>query len=609
MYAVYHGPEGLRQIADRVHGYAKRLAASLKAVGHSMYASSFFDTVTFTPRSPYTARVIIEAAARKRINIRVLANNDVSISLDETVSEQDLFDLAEVCGATLIPLNVYIDDCLSTDVVRTSPYLKQEVFNRYRSESEFLRYIKRLEAKDLSLCHSMIPLGSCTMKLNASAEMLPVSWSKFSSIHPFAPANQVRGYKKLFSDLEESLAQITGFKAVSLQPNAGSQGEYAGLLVIRAYHQARGEGHRLVCLIPKSAHGTNPASAIMAGFQVVVIDCDDEGNIDISDLRRKAELHASNLAALMITYPSTHGVFEKGVLQASEIIHSFGGQVYMDGANLNALVGLVAPAELGMDVCHINLHKTFCIPHGGGGPGMGPIAVAEHLAPFIPSHPLVATHDCDDQAIGPISSAPWGSASILPISWMYIALMGQTGLREASCVAIANANYMVKRLEGAYPVLYRGESGFVAHECILDCRAFKNSAGVDVGHIARRLMDYGFHAPTISWPVPGTMMIEPTESEGKDEIDRYCEALISIREEIRMIEEGIWPRADNPLINAPHTAFAVVSSTEWSHPYSREKAVFPTSGTRINKFWPAVGAIDAAYGDRNLVCSCEPLDS
>lgn len=608
MYAVYHGPSGLSAIAERVHRAARRLAASLRAAGHKLTNTGFFDTVTITPQAPYTTRVVIAAATNAEINLRVLANGDVAIALDETVTEGDLVKIAEVCGASLLPRELYLQECLSDDVKRTSAFLKQDVFHRYHSESEFLRYVKRLEAKDLSLCHSMIPLGSCTMKLNATAEMLPVSWPEFSMLHPFAPVDQAQGYKMMCSDLEDALAEITGFSAVSLQPNAGSQGEYAGLLVIRAYHRARGDEGRNVCLIPKSAHGTNPASAVMAGFEVVVVECDKDGNIDLSDLRTKAMAFGTSVAALMITYPSTHGVFEETVKEAAEIVHRVGGQVYMDGANLNALVGLVAPAEIGMDVCHINLHKTFCIPHGGGGPGMGPIAVAAHLAPFLPSHPLVKTRDEDVHAIGPISAAPWGSASILPISWMYIAMMGAKGLLQATQVAILNANYIAKRLEAAFPVLYRGKSGFVAHECILDCRAFKDTAGIEVGHIARRLMDYGFHAPTVSWPVTGTIMVEPTESEGKEELDRFCEAMLMIRAEIRKVESGEWARDDNPLLNAPHTA-GVVTGDSWSHPYSRQQAAFPAPWSKFNKFWPSVGSIDAAYGDRNLVCSCEPLEA
>jgi len=499
-------------------------------------------------------------------------------------------------------------------LLRDSPFLTHPVFNRYHSETEMLRYLRKLESRDLSLCHSMIPLGSCTMKLNATCEMLPLSWPEFSRIHPFAPPRQTQGYQTLFRQLEEWLAEITGFAAVSLQPNAGSQGEYAGLLVIRAYHESRGERHRCVCLIPTSAHGTNPASAVMAGLKVVAVACDQEGNIDIADLRAKANAHRSDLACLMITYPSTHGVFEEGIRQICDIIHEFGGQVYMDGANLNAQVGLCRPADMGADVCHLNLHKTFCIPHGGGGPGMGPIGVGAHLVAFLPGHQVVGVHALacapDDptagtQAIGAVAAAPWGSASILPISWVYIAAMGADGLTQATKVAILNANYIAKRLERYFPTLYRGHGGLVAHECILDLRAFESVTAEDV---AKRLMDYGFHAPTLSWPVAGTLMVEPTESESKAELDRFCDAMISIHGEIAAVESGQLDRQNNPLKNAPHTA-EMIATDNWNHPYSRAQAAFPAPWLKEHKFWPAVGRIDNVYGDRNPVCTCAGMDA
>jgi glycine dehydrogenase len=485
---------------------------------------------------------------------------------------------------------------------RTSAYLTHPVFNTHHSETELLRYIFKLQNRDLSLTHSMIPLGSCTMKLNATSEMLPVTWPEFGNLHPYAPADQTRGYQRLFKDLEKWLAEITGFAAVSLQPNAGSQGEYAGLIAIHAYHASKGQGHRNICLIPTSAHGTNPASAVIAGLHTVAVACDENGNIDVADLKAKAIEHAKNLSCLMVTYPSTHGVFEESIKEICRVVHAHGGQVYMDGANMNAQVGLTRPGDIGADVCHLNLHKTFCIPHGGGGPGMGPIGVAKHLKPFLP-----ALSPTSDDAVGMVSAAPYGSPSILTISWVYIALMGAAGLKRATQVAILNANYIARRLEGHYPVLYKGKNGRVAHECILDCRDFERSAGVKVEDIAKRLMDYGFHAPTMSWPVPGTLMIEPTESEPKVELDRFCDAMIGIREEIRAIEEGRMDKSDNPLKHAPHTA-AAVTADEWPHAYKREQAAWPARALRENKFWPSVGRIDNPYGDRNLVCSCPPVE-
>jgi glycine dehydrogenase len=492
---------------------------------------------------------------------------------------------------------------------RTSAYLTHPVFNTYHSETELLRYLYRLQTKDLSLTTAMIPLGSCTMKLNATSEMIPVTWPEFAQIHPFVPLEQAQGYQIMFRQLEQWLAEITGFDAISLQPNAGSQGEYTGLLVIRQYHEQRGEAHRTICLIPESAHGTNPASAVMAGMKVVPVACDQNGNIDIADLNAKAEKHSANLAALMVTYPSTHGVFEEGILEICEIVHRYGGQVYMDGANMNAQVGLCRPADFGADVCHLNLHKTFCIPHGGGGPGMGPIGVKAHLIPFLPGHVVVdMAEDSSDSRIGAVAAAPWGSGAILPISWMYIGLMGGAGLKTATEVASLNANYIAKRLEGHYSVLYKGRNGLVAHECILDLRQFKKSAGIEVDDIAKRLIDYGFHPPTVSWPVAGTIMVEPTESESKQELDRFCDAMIAIREEIQEIEQGKVDAQNNLLKHAPHSAASLLSDS-WDRPYSRERAAYPTQWTRDNKFWAAVDRIDNAYGDRNLVCSCLPIEA
>lgn len=614
MYGVYHGPKGLHRIATRINESARALASAVKGSSVELVNGDYFDTVAFRVTKGNIDQILARASAKK-INIRVLDPRTVAITVDESTGIEDLRDLVEVVsgGAGELVESGTLAESIPPALRRRSGYLTHDVFNRYHSETEFLRYIRRLEAKDLSLGTAMIPLGSCTMKLNATTEMIPVTWPEFANIHPFAPREQARGYERMFGELERALEEITGFDAVSLQPNAGSQGEYAGLLAIRDYHRARGDLARTVCLIPKSAHGTNPASAVMAGMEVVVVACDTEGNIDLADLRAKAEETSSKLAALMVTYPSTHGVFEESIRDIAAIIHQHGGQVYMDGANLNALVGLCRPAEIGADVCHINLHKTFCIPHGGGGPGMGPIGVKAHLAPFLPGHAVVPVGREDlnfsskPRGDGAVSAAPWGSAAILPISWSYIAMMAGEGLTRASEVAILSANYVAKKLDEHYPVLYKGENGLVAHECILDLRGLKK-AGVEVEDVAKRLMDYNFHAPTVSWPVAGTLMVEPTESESLAELDRFCDAMISIRREIRAIEEGRADRENNLLKNAPHTAADVVTS-EWNHPYSREEAAFPMSGVRENKFWPAVGRLDSTYGDRNLVCSCPSIES
>jgi glycine dehydrogenase len=607
MYAIYHGPAGLKEIALRVHSLTQILAAGCQQLGLTISNIHFFDTLTVVVPD---AHAVSQRAVANRLNLHQIDHQTVGISLDETTTKQDIINIWSVLAGQVGFTFTEITDGLTLrgqphpDLVRTTPYLTHPVFNSYQSETELLRYITRLQAKDLSLAQAMIPLGSCTMKLNATAEMIPVTWPEFGQIHPFAPLAQTTGYQTLCTDLEQWLAEITGFAAISLQPNAGSQGEYAGLLVIRAYHRHRGDSHRNVCLIPQSAHGTNPASAVMAGMQVVAVQCDDQGNIDVADLRAKATLHQQNLSALMVTYPSTHGVFETAITEICEIIHRHGGQVYMDGANMNAQVGLCRPGDFGADVCHLNLHKTFCIPHGGGGPGVGPIGVAAHLALYLPSHPLVRVGGA--QGIGAVSAAPWGSTSILPISWMYIVMMGGAGLKLATQVAILSANYIAKRLEGAYPVLYTGQRGLVAHECILDLRGFKKTANIDVDDIAKRLIDYGFHPPTVSWPVAGTVMVEPTESESLGEIDRFCDALLAIRQEIRAIEAGQVDQEHNLLKQAPHTLADLVDAT-WDRPYSREQAVFPLSGLQHSKFWPTVGRIDQAYGDRNLVCSCPAM--
>jgi glycine dehydrogenase len=613
MYAVYHGPRGLKDIAERVQQMTGTLAVALIELGYAVGDHPCFDTLRIDTSAKWSAHELLQEAAAHGVNLRLIDSETLGVSLDETTTTADLRTLLKIFGkgedASEIDrlMGITARTQFPENLLRTSAYLEHPVFNSHRTETEMLRYIRRLESRDLSLCTSMIPLGSCTMKLNATAEMLPVSWPTVGKLHPFAPMDQTRGYQTLFRQLEIWLAEITGLAAVSLQPNAGSQGEYAGLLAIRGYHQSCKEDFRRVCLIPVSAHGTNPASAVMAGMRVVPVACDAQGNIDLADLRAKAELHAENLAAAMITYPSTHGVFEEGIVEAAEIIHSHGGQVYMDGANLTAQVGLCRPGDFGVDVCHLNLHKTFCIPHGGGGPGIGPIAVAAHLAKYLPGHVVIAPGEARRQE-GAVSAAPWGSASILVISWMYMAMLGAEGLTRATQIAILSANYMAKKLEPYFPVLYRGHSDLVAHEFILDLRPWKQSAGIEVEDVAKRLMDYGFHAPTISFPVPGTMMIEPTESESKAELDRFCEALIAIHSEMQRVANGEWPRDNNPLKHAPHTA-SVVTADEWKRPYGRELAAYPVPTLREHKFWPYVGRIDNVYGDRNLVCSCLPMDA
>ena len=599
-YAIYHGANGLTAIAQQVHNACTRLAIALTNAGFPPLNSHWFDTLTID----FGDKVdnIIEAALASNINLRQ-QGTCIGISLDETTSEQDLEALAAVLQIELI------ENCstqgIPDELSRNTGFLEHPVFHQFHTETEMLRYLHRLETKDLALNQSMIPLGSCTMKLNATSEMIPVTWPKFAQMHPFAPLEQAQGYLQLFAQLEKMLCACTGYDAMSLQPNAGSQGEYAGLLAISRYHQHRGETHRNICLIPSSAHGTNPASAQMAGMIVVVVECDQDGNIDIEDLRQKAETHSDNLAAMMITYPSTHGVFETAVTEVCDLIHSYGGQVYIDGANLNAMVGLADPGEFGGDVSHLNLHKTFCIPHGGGGPGMGPIGVKAHLKPFLPDHPNHSPNNSGSELT--VSAAPWGSASILPISWMYIRMMGASGLKRVSEIAILNANYIAKRLESAYPILYRGHNERVAHECIIDIRSIKTTSGISEEDIAKRLMDYGYHAPTMSFPVSGTLMIEPTESEAKAELDRFCDAMLAIRKEIRRVEAAEWSPENNPLVNAPHTLNDVLADN-WDRPYSRETATRPLSWLNAHKYWPAVNRIDNVYGDRNLVCSCPPMD-
>ena len=606
MYGVYHGPEGLKAIATRIHRLTVVLAEGLSKLGFGLPETPYFDTLAVDVGDQ--AQVICDRARARRVNLRSIDATTLGISLGETATPQAIQQLLEIFAGDL-PLpqleHLRSEPSIPDSLARTSPYLTHPVFNRYHCETEMLRYMYALQMKDLSLATAMIPLGSCTMKLNATAEMIPVTWPEFGQLHPFAPQEQTQGYQILFKQLETWLAEITGFSGISLQPNAGSQGEYAGLLVIRQYHQARDEAHRNVCLIPQSAHGTNPASAVMAGMKVVGVKCDGDGNIDLADLSAKAGKHSERLAALMITYPSTHGVFEETIRAVCDTIHRHGGQVYMDGANMNAQVGLCRPGDIGADVCHLNLHKTFCIPHGGGGPGVGPIGVQEHLVPFLPGHSLAELGD--EQAVGAVAAAPWGSASILPISWMYIQMMGTSGLTRATETAILSANYLAKRLENAYPILYKGSSGLVAHECIIDLRGFKKSAGLTVDDIAKRMIDYGFHPPTMSWPVAGTIMVEPTESEALGELDRFCDAMLAIREEIRQIESGEVSQDNNLLVNAPHTPSDLTG--DWERPYSREQAVHPTEWTRTQKFWPSVNRIDQAYGDRNLVCACLPVDA
>jgi glycine dehydrogenase len=613
MYAVYHGPKVLHAIAERIHVLAEMLAESLRKAHYTISHDSFFDTIKIELDSKAKVQHIRDHAEKAKMNFRYY-EKAVAISLDETTT----LDWVKAIASVFADVNKVSLDLIKIDEIvrnvsshipevlqRTSRYLTHPVFNTHHSETEMLRYLKLLENKDLSLAHSMISLGSCTMKLNATTEMIPVTWHEFANIHPFAPLEQTKGYQRIFSDLEAMLCEITGFSAVSLQPNAGAQGEYAGLLVIRAYHRSRGEGHRSVVIIPASAHGTNPASAVMAGMKVVVTMTDANGNIDVGDLRAKAEEHKNDLAGLMVTYPSTHGVFEEGIIEVCDIIHKHGGQVYMDGANMNAQVGLTSPKMIGADVCHLNLHKTFCIPHGGGGPGMGPIGVAEHLAPFLPSHSVIPIGT--EKSVHAVSSAPWGSADILIISWAYIKLMGGKGLAHATKIAILNANYIKSRLEKHFPILYQGKNGRVAHEMIADMRGFKQSAGIEVEDIAKRLIDYGFHAPTVSFPVAGTLMIEPTESESLHEIDRFCDAMISIVKEIHEIEQGEADKTDNVLKNSPHTVHHVIAD-DWKHSYSREKAAYPNHWVRENKFWSAVGRVNNAYGDRNFVCSCPPIE-
>ncbi len=608
-YITYHGRGGLRRIARRTHRYAEILATGLRKGGIEVRTKAFFDT--FTVSVPGKAEAIFSSAAGAGINLRLVDADHLGIACDELTGHAEIEALLAAFGvdsADVDSLDRETDPILLVEQCRRDRFLSHPVFTRFRSETEMLRYFRRLQLKDLALDRSMIPLGSCTMKLNASTEMIPITWPGFSDIHPFVPADQARGYKKLFKELESWLAEITGFDAVSLQPNAGSQGEYAGLLSIRAFHKHRGEGHRNICIIPSSAHGTNPASAMMAGMKVVVVGTDESGDIDLDGLKAKAAEHKDDLAALMITYPSTHGVFESTIKDVIDIIHEHGGQVYLDGANMNAMVGIAKPGEIGADVCHLNLHKTFCIPHGGGGPGMGPIGVKSHLAPFLPAHVVVdgVNPAATNGTIGQVSAAPWGSPSILPISHAYIAMMGPDGLRKASEVAILNANYVAKKLSPHFPIVYTGRSGLVAHECIIDLRDIKNATGIGVEDVAKRLIDYGIHAPTMSWPVPETMMIEPTESESKEELDRFCAALIGIRDEIRMIEKGEVTAEDSVLRNAPHTADQLID--DWPYPYTKEQAFFPLKRSFEDKFWPSVRRVDNVYGDRHLICSCPPIE-
>ncbi|WP_242892762.1 aminomethyl-transferring glycine dehydrogenase [Actinomadura litoris] len=602
MYAVYHGPDGLAAIAQRAHRRAAEIAAGLRGGGVEVVHGAFFDTVL--ARVPGRAAEVVAAARERGVNLRPSGADHVAVACDETTLPEHVAAVLEAFGVPAAPVD---GDAIPDDLRRESPYLTHPVFHAHHSETAMLRYLRRLQDKDIALDRSMIPLGSCTMKLNATTEMEPVTWPEFANIHPFAPVEQARGYLELIGELEGFLAEITGYAKVSLQPNAGSQGELAGLLAIRGYHVARGEGHRDVCLIPSSAHGTNAASAVMAGMRVVVVKCDEGGNVDLDDLRAKIAQHGDRLSAIMVTYPSTHGVFEETITDVCAAVHEAGGQVYVDGANLNALVGLARPGEFGSDVSHLNLHKTFCIPHGGGGPGVGPIGVREHLAPFLPNHPLRAEAG-PESGVGPISAAPWGSAGILPISWAYIAMMGPDGLRAATEGAIIGANYVAARLAPHYPILYTGRNGLVAHECIADLRKITKETGITAEDVAKRLIDYGLHAPTLSFPVAGTLMIEPTESEDLAELDRFCDAMIEIRREIQRVAEGGYDREDNPLKNAPHTADHLVSD-DWKHSYAREEAAYPLPALREAKYWPPVRRIDQAYGDRNLVCSCPPPEA
>ena len=603
MYAVYHGPQGLQRIAQRVHLLTSVLAEGLRLNNHKTVNKTWFDTLTLNTGS--RTRDIIQAAEKREINLRLIDADNIGISVDETTAVEDIMTLWDILlgdhSLNVDELAAELSDGLPDDLIRTDPFLTHETFNRYHSETEMLRYLRKLSDKDIALDRAMIPLGSCTMKLNATAEMLPISWPEFSNMHPFAPSNQTDGYRAMIEDLESMLCAATGYDAMSLQPNAGSQGEYAGLLAIRGYHESRGDKQRTVCLIPSSAHGTNPASAQMCGMDVVVVKCDDQGNVDVADLQDKASTHSKNLAAIMVTYPSTHGVFEERITEICEIVHEHGGQVYIDGANLNAMVGVCQPGKFGGDVSHLNLHKTFCIPHGGGGPGVGPIGVGAHLEPFLPKE-----RDGGDRRGAQVSAAPYGSASILPISWMYIRMMGRVGLKQATEVAILNANYIANRLQDHYQVLYTGANGRVAHECILDVRPIKDDAGISVDDIAKRLIDFGFHAPTMSFPVAGTLMIEPTESESKAELDRFCDAMIAIKQEVEQVVNGHCPLDDNPLVHAPHTA-AVVTADSWERAYSRTQAAYPAATSRENKYWPPVGRLDNVFGDRNLICSCPTM--
>jgi glycine dehydrogenase len=600
LYAMHHGPDGLRAIGERVHAMTSSLAASLRGGGFTVLNDTWFDTLCIEVDD---APAVLQRAADNGYNCRIINASCLGISLDETTTSTDLATLANIFGVQPVAGVSGIPETL----LRQVDYLSHPLFQDYRTETEMLRYLKRLENKDISLTRSMIPLGSCTMKLNAAAEMIPVSWPEFARMHPFAPAEQVKGYTAMLNELSQWLTECTGYDAMSLQPNSGAQGEYAGLMAIRRYHRARGEAHRNICLIPTSAHGTNPASAVMAGMKVVLVACDDNGNVDMQDLKKKTELHSAYLAAIMVTYPSTHGVFETSIVELCRLIHEHGGQVYVDGANLNALVGLAGPGKFGADVSHLNLHKTFCIPHGGGGPGMGPIGVGAHLAPYLPSS-VVMPQEGLDANNNVISATPFGSASILPISWMYIAMMGSDGVTEASRTAIVHANYIAQRLKGHFEVLYTGRRGTVAHECIVDIRPLKERSGITEEDVAKRLIDYGFHAPTMSFPVAGTLMIEPTESESLTEIDRFCDAMLGIREEIRSVEDGRFDPINNPLKNAPHTLDDVTAS-EWNRPYSREQAVWPVSSLRADKYWAPVNRVDNVYGDRNLICSCPSIES